>query len=160
MLNSILCALLMFSTAMQFGSTDVFKREKNSLQNDVDAVINSTGASLPSRGDNSKASYLDGYGVVVVLEVVLEPPPNPFSSPKTSEQVKKVVAQRLQQIQEKVSDWLKARVTTTESVGASDALAVIVHFVNTTPADVPNLPSQVVISVKKAAPTQVTIREF
>src|ERR1019366_9233795 len=149
MLKSILC-LLMFVGSTQ---TDAFKREMTPLQNSVDTIVSSTGARFMG-SDGSKATYLDGYGVVVVLEVMLEPPSNPFGPSKT-DQVKTIVGQRRQQLEGKISDLLKQQVTKMESVGPTESMAVIVHILNVTRADVPDLPKQLVLSVKKDAPDQI-----
>jgi hypothetical protein len=55
---------------------------------------------------------------------------------------------------------LKQRVLKTDSVGATESLTVVVHMLNVTRADVPDLPTQFVFSVRKDAPTQVNIKEF
>ena len=54
----------------------------------------------------------------------------------------------------------RAEYTLTDSVGATESLTVVVHMLNVTRADVPDLPTQFVISVRKDAPTQVIIKEF
>jgi hypothetical protein len=155
MLKSILC-LLMFAGSTQ---TDAFKKEITPIQNSVDTVVSSTGARFMG-SDGSKATYLEGYGVVVVLEVMLEPPSNPFGAPKSGDQVRTVVGQRRQQLEGKLSDLLKQQVTKMESVGPTESMAVIVHILNVTRADVPDLPKQLVLSVKKDTPDQINIREF
>jgi len=154
MLKTILC-LLMFAGSTQ---TDAFKKEMTPLQNSVDTVVSSTGARFMG-SEGSKATYLEGYGVVVVLEVMLEPPSGPFG-PTRGDQVKTIVSQRRQQLESKLSDLLKQQVTKMESVGPTESLAVIVHILNVTRADVPDLPKQLVLSVKKEAPDQISIKEY
>ncbi len=68
--------------------------------------------------------------------------------------------QRRKDIEDKISDLLKLRIIKTDSIGASDSMAVIVYLLNTTPADVPDLPTQIILNVKKDSPAQVNIREF
>lgn len=154
MLQSIL-VLLMLLAPLQ--AADHFKKDRPTLQVDVDEVVN---PAVTRISRNSMASYLDGYGVVVVLEVLLELPPNPFSSPKTGEQLRSSVERRQKEIKEKVSEFLKQRIVKIESVGPTESLTVVVHMLNVTRADAPDLPSQLVISVRKDAPTQVNIKEF
>ena len=156
MLNSIVC--LMLIGAMQFAPIDTFKKEMAPIQNDVNDAVNSTGAR--TMGDGAKASYLNGYGIVVVVEVMFEQAPNPFSSSKTPDQVRAVVSKRRKQVEDNLRQLLKSRVTTAESLGPAQSMAVILHLLNTTRADVPNLPGQIVFSVKKDAPGDIDIREF
>ena len=106
----------------------------------------------------SRATSLDGYGIVVVLEVMLEQPPNPFSSVKAPDEVRTVVGKRRKEITDKLSDLLKARIKTA-SISPAESIAVIVHLLNATRADVPDLPNQLVLSVRKAAPDQIRVRE-
>ena len=154
MLKSILC-LFMFVAG---GQLDAFKKEMTPLQTDIDAVVESTGARVFS---NSKATYLEGYGLIVVLEAMLEPTRNPlFSSAKSPAEVRTAVNQRLKSIQDKLSEFLKQRVTKTESVGTVESLTVIVHISNTNPAEVPDLLKQLVLTVKKDSPGQVAIRPY
>jgi hypothetical protein len=153
MLNSVLC-LLMFASSMQ---VDTFKKEMVPLQGAVDSVMSATGARVMSE---SKATYLDSYGIIVTLQVVLEQPPNPFTRAKTTAEIRSTVDQRRKDLEDKISDLLKQRIAKTDSIGASDSLTVIVYLLNTTPADVPDLPTQIIMNVKKDAPAQVNIREF
>src|SRR5262245_43638391 len=154
MLNSILILLMLLAPPE---SAEYFKKDKSALQSDVDAVVSPAVHRITT---NSIASYLPGYGVVVVLEVTLEQPPNPFSSPKTADQLKSLVTRRQNEIKEKVSEFLKQRVGKTDSVGATESLAVVVNMLNVTRADVPDLPTQLLLTVRKDAPTQVNITEF
>ena len=99
-------------------------------------------------------------GVVATMEVMLEPTRNPlFSASKSSSDVKAIVNKRVKDIKDKVSDLLKQRVVSLNSVGATEQLTVIVYLTNTNPADAPDLPDTLVFTVKKSAPTQVDIRE-
>ena len=74
MLNHILGLFMLLAPAQP---ADHFKKDAPSLQADVDQAITPAVYRIMQ---NSMASPLEGYGVVVVLEVTLEPPPNPFSS--------------------------------------------------------------------------------
>jgi hypothetical protein len=136
---------------------DTFKKEIAPLQSAVDSVISSTGSQVLQR---SMATYLEGYGVVVSLEIAFDTPPNPFGGFKTPVEARSVVAHRRQDLQEKMSAFMKQRVAMTESIGATESLAIAIHVLNTNPADVKNLPLQIQMTVKKQAPDQVSIREF
>src|SRR5262245_25468956 len=154
MLNFILVLFMLLAPAQP---VDLFKRDAPTLQADVDQAVSPVVYRIMQ---NSMASPLEGYGVVVVLEVALEPPPNPFSSTKTGDQLRALVTRRQKEIKDKVSELLKQRVLKTDSVGATESLTVVVHMLNVTRADVPDLPSQLVFSVRKDAPTQVNVKEF
>src|ERR1051326_4272327 len=130
LLKPILC-LLLTAAATQ---VDVFKKEMAPLQNSVDAAVAGTGAQVMS---NSKATYLEGYGVIVVLEITLERPRSPFDSVKTPDAIRTTVTNRQKDVTTKLSELLKERIGKTESLGATDSLAFIFHILNTNPADVP-----------------------
>jgi hypothetical protein len=148
--KSVLFLMLAGSTTQ----VDVFKKEMVPLQNAVDSVATGSGARIMS---NSKATYLEGYGVVVVMEVMLDNPSNPFSGATNREETRKTVKARQQDLTVKLSDLLKDKTGKTESVGPSDSLTLIVHILNSNPVDVPDLPTQLVISLKKSA-TQPVVR--
>ena len=151
--------------------SDKLRKETPALQLAINDVINNT---VPGFGllTPSRATYLEGYGLVVTLEVSLEPTRNPFSSPKTPAEVRTVVSQRRKEIKDKLAALLKQRVAAIESIEAAESVAVIVHLLNTNPADLPDVPLQLVLSVKKQdaldvksgktadAPSLVAIREF
>ena len=46
------------------------------------------------------------------------------------------------------------------SVGAMESVAVVVHLYNTYRVDLPDLPTQMVFTVKKETPAQVSVKEF
>src|SRR6185436_17088485 len=100
------------------------------------------------------------YGVVVVLEVILEATRNPFSSPKTPNEIRKIVAERTTLVREKMQAFVKDRVQKLQCLGDTDALTIAVQLFNSNPADVPDLPSQLILTVKKSDVTQVAVREI
>jgi hypothetical protein len=153
MVNTLL-ALLLLAVAPQ---AETFKKERAPLEAAADATISSTGSPLMQR---SRAAYIEGYGIVVSMEIAFEIPPSPFSSAKTPAQVRASVAQRRKDVQEKMTAFVKQRVATTDSIGAKESLAVVIHVLNTTLADVPNLPSQIVMGATKQSPQQVAFREY
>lgn len=153
MLRSFLI-LLLFAGSPQ---VDVFKKEMGPLQTVVETTISSTGARVFSQ---PKATYLDGYGIVVSVEAMLEQPPNIFSTPKSPEHVKATVNQRRKDVREKLTELMKQQIAKSTSIGETESLAVIVHLLPTTRADAGDQPTQMVLSVKKGAPTQVNVREF
>jgi len=151
---SILCLLALVAAPQ----SDSFTKEMLPLQTAVNAALTKTGATVMTA---PKATYLDDYGVIVVAEVMLEPPPSPavlFSSRPPS--VKAEVLQRFKDLKDKLSELATQQIAKSESVGATESLAVVVHLLNSTRADTPELPAQVVVSVKKASPTQVNVKEL
>jgi hypothetical protein len=167
MLKFALCAVgLLISAGLVSGNAqsvagqpESFRKEAPGLQTAVNEVINST---VPGQAvlQGAKATYLDGYGIVVTLEAILEQPRNPFSSPKTPAEVRKLVTERRKQVQDKYTALLKQRVPLLQSVGDGESLAVIVHLLNTNPADLPDLPAQLILSLKKQDGSAVTFREY
>ena len=149
-------ALLLLAATPQ---SDVFKKEMPPLQSAVDALVGPTGAQLMPSG-RSRAALIEGYGIIITLEVAFEAPLGIFGTPKKPAEVRALVAQRRKDLQDKLSAFLKQRVTTTDSIGPSDSLAIVVYVLNTTPADIPNLPTQIVMSAKKDSPQQVVVREY
>ena len=97
----------------------------------------------------SKVTLLDGYGLVVTVEVALEPQRNPFSGVRSSEEVRRSSAERREALKDKAVELLQNRVAGLTSVDLDERVAIVIHMLNTNPADLPDLPIQVVISVGK-----------
>ena len=138
---------------------EVFKKEMGPLQSAVDSVLSSTGALVMPAG-KSRAALIEGYGIVVSVEIALEPPQGIFDTPKKPAEVRTLVAQRRKDIQEKITAFVKSRVAAIDSLGPTDSLAIVIHIFNTNPADIPNLPVQIVMSAKKESPQQVAFHEL
>ena len=153
MLTGILSLLML----LQVAPTDVFKKEMAPLQSAVDAVVTPVVARVLQ---SSKASQLEGYGVVVTVEVTLEIPRTPFSSSAAAGEIQASVARRRKDLTDKMRAFVKERVTTMASVASAESLTVIVHVANFNLADLPNLPKQILFTAKKEAPDEVSIREF
>ncbi len=161
-LRIALCLLFVSIPALSQTTTrlDKVKKDAVQFQGEVNDLIASASGILILQ--SAKATYLDMYGVVVTVEVALERPRNPFSASRPPEELRTVVGERRQQIQTMLTAFLKQRVPRLDSVGATQSVAVIVHLMNTNPADVPNLPSQLIFSVRKqdAVSSQIQVREF
>src|SRR5436190_1782347 len=127
-----------------------------------DAVNKVVGTPVPGGGvlQVAKGAYLDGYGIVVSLEVAFDPPVNPFSPQKTPEEIRTTAAQRLKDVQEKVTNVLKQKVVQLESVGPAESVSVVLNILNTNPAYLPDMPSQIVFSVKKQDTARVILRQY
>ena len=137
---------------------DLFKKESAVLRAAIDDTVN---ASVSGRAtESAKATYLEGYGAVFTLEAALEPTRSPFTSPKTPDEVRKIVSDRRKAIETKLEALLKQRVATLQSVGPTDSVTVVLYLFNSNPVDVPDLPSQIVFTVKKQDPARVNIRAF
>jgi hypothetical protein len=138
---------------------DIFRKEKSALQAVTDEAVNS---SAPGMGVlmPAKATYLDGYGVVVTVEAVLVPSRNPFVSPMKPEEVRKLVAERRTLLKQKILGLAKQQAAALNSVGPEQSLAIVVYLLNSNPADVPDLPNQMVFTTKKQNPADVTTYEF
>jgi hypothetical protein len=159
----LICFLMMSVTA--FGQSQVpaekIKKDTVALQNAVNDVV---GTAVPGFGvlQGAKATYLEGYGFIVTLELALEPPRNPFSF-KSADEVRATVTQRRKDTVEKLTNLLKQRTPALESIAPAESATVIVYLLNANPADLPDLPAQLVLSVKKqeaVAGRAVNLREY
>jgi hypothetical protein len=136
---------------------DAFKKEMVPLQAEFDKLANDLGARTMSP---ARASFIEGYGVIVSMDVALEPPrANALSlfgggitSPQT---VVANVKKRRKDITDQITVLIKQRVVSLNSIGPEGSLAIAVHLPNYNPADVPDLPKQIVFSVSKANPQMV-----
>src|SRR5262249_9089416 len=134
------------------------KRESSNIATGVDKVIS---AAVPNTRpfQTAKATYLDGYGLVVTIETALEPPRNIFSQPKTPAEARTTINQRLSDLEEGIKGLLKDRTGTLQSISDNESITVVVYISNFNP-DVPNFPTQVVFTAKKEDPAHVTTRTF
>lgn len=154
-LKPVLLMMLLASGA--FAQTDkaqleVFKKEAIPLQAAVDEAVNSLVPGPAGVLEHAKATYLPGYGVVVSLEASFEPGHTPFSSPKSPAEVRTIVEKRRRDVQAKLEQLLKDRVGKMQSLGAMESLTIALHLFNSNPVDISNLPSQLVLTIKKAEP--------
>jgi hypothetical protein len=138
-------------------TADVFRKEKAPLESAVDALVSSAGAQVMQR---SHAAYIEEYGIVVTLEVVFEQPQGIFGTPKPPAELRSLIAQRRASLQEKLTTFVKQRVATTDAIDSTAYLSIVVHVLNANPAEVPNLPQQIVTTVKKDSPQQPSFREY
>ena len=127
-----------------------------------DAVNEIVGTPIPGGGvlQVAKGAYLDGYGIVVSLEVAFGPFVNPFSPQKTPEEIRTTATQRLKEVQDKLTSILKQKVMLLESIAPSESVSVILNILNTNPAYLPEMPSQVIFSVKKQDAARVSIKSY
>ena len=135
----------------------VFKKDMSPLQSAMETLIASTGVQILEK---PRAAYIEGYGVVITMYIAFEPPQGIFSTPKPAKELQSVVAQRRKDLQDKLKTFVKRQVLVTDSIGANDSLAVILHVLNTNPVDLPNLPVQILVIAKKDSQLEPQFREF
>ena len=163
MLRAFVFGLLLVAPAFAQSAVDVhqFKKEAGAFQ----AAINDTVAAvIPGIGPSpdTHGTYLDGYGAVFTLEVSLERPRNPFTATASAADVQQNVRRRQKEIKEKVVALLKQKAADLKFLSPAESIAVVIHLINTNPADVPDLPGQIVVSAKKQdiAAGRIGVKEF
>jgi hypothetical protein len=97
----------------------------------------------------AKGAYLEGYGVVVTIEVALERPRNPFTAPVPDAQLRLVSTERHESLKEKTVELLSEHVAGLEALLPGEKVSVVINVMNTNPAVVRDLPSQLVITATK-----------
>jgi hypothetical protein len=135
------------------------KADVVSVQNAVNDVVGST---VPFLGilQGAKGAYLDGYGIVLNVEVAFDPPVTPFSSPRSPEEVRKTATKKRADVQDKLTNVVKEKLPSLSSLAPGDSVAVILNILNTNPAYTPDMPAQIVLSAKKQDAEHVAVREF
>ena len=125
-----------------------FRKEAVVLQAGINEAAESAvpGFALLQRANGV---YLDGIGAVFTLEVSLEPTRNPFSSPKTPKEVRTIVNERRKTVKQKLLELVKQKAATLESIAPTESITIVLNLMNTNPADLPDMPSQLIIVVKK-----------
>ncbi len=122
----------------------------------------------------AKATYLEGYGVVVTVEVAFERPRNPFSAPRAPDEIRLSSETHRSQLIEMAVRLLGQRVSSLDGLGADEQVAIVIYMLNVNPIDLPDLPTQLVVSARKqdgadlrsaaisetAFANRVTIREY
>jgi hypothetical protein len=124
-----------------------------------EAVIDKTMAQTfaPPFGllENTKGTYLSGFGLVFSLEVNLYPmrAPNPFNmAPLTKAEIEKARKGKLERIttvKESVPRLLADHAMSLRSLSPDDSVAVVVHLFEMDPGDT-KLPDQLVIETRKS----------
>src|SRR5262245_33225451 len=150
MLKPIIGILLLSSAllAQTSPTTDAIKKDVQTLQN---AANDSIGGTVSPLGvlQVARGTFLDGYGIVVTMEVALEPPRNPFAAIKTSDEVRTVVAQKRKAMTDKLMNLLKEKVPALGSIASNESATIIVYLLNANPADLPDMPAQLVFTLRK-----------
>ena len=147
LLSVLFVALSHGSPAHADSQGEGFKQEVVVL---TDALDDSVSSIVPGPLlQRSKAIYLDDYGVVVTIEVALERPRNPFSRVKPPDEVRRSSAERREALRQKAVDLLEENVAGLKAVAPDEWVTIAIHMLNTNPADLPDLPTQLVVSARK-----------
>ena len=163
MLGFALCLLMMSEIGFAQSQPPMEKIRKDTvlLQDAVNEVIN---FAIPGFGVLQKArgAQLDGFGVVVTVEIALDSPRSPFDGQRSPDEVRKTSNQRRKEVLDRLSNLLKQKVPALESLEPAESVAIVVNLLNTNPADMPDMPSQIILSAKKqdAAAARIHIREY
>jgi hypothetical protein len=161
MTGIFICLLMTVSIAWaQAGSSqgDVFLKESAGLQKSIDDAVRAVpGVSVLQ---TAKAAYLDEFGIVVMVEIALDVPRNPFGALMSAADARSQVSERQRLVREKIKQFMTQKGSSLQSIGATQSLVVVVHLFNSNPVDVPNLPSQMIFTIKKQEPSRVLTREL
>ena len=154
--------VFLFTSSIVYGQASPTEKIRADVRTIQDAVNEIVGTPIPGGGvlQVAKGAYLDGYGIVVSLEVAFGPFVNPFSPQKTPEEIRTTATQRLKEVQDKLTSILKQKVMLLESIAPSESVSVILNILNTNPAYLPEMPSQVIFSVKKQDAARVSIKSY
>jgi hypothetical protein len=156
MLKTSLCILFAVTAAWaQAGSSspEPSSKELAAIQQSVDDVIEAIGGTELLQP--AKATYVEEFGIFVSLELVLEPPRNPFTSPAAPRTATTPASERQRLVREKVKQFLTQKVPALQSLRADQSMVIAVHIFNSNP----KLPGQMVFIVKKSEPARVIVRE-
>jgi hypothetical protein len=162
MLKSFICLLILSSASLAAQTpAETIKKDVQTLQNATNDAVNGVATGLGVL-QTARGTFLEGYGVVVTTEVALEPPRNPFIAVKTSDDVRTIVAQKRKAMTDKLVNLLKEKVPALESLGPNESATIIIYLLNANPGDLPDLPAQLVLTLKKqdAASGSVKLSEY
>jgi hypothetical protein len=161
-MRAIFLSLVLVSSFVDSQAQAAPDKIKTDVRTIQTAVNDAVGTSLPGWGvlQSAKAAYLEGYGVVVTMEIAFDSPANPFTGNKSPEEVRATAAQKRKEVQEKLMNVLKQKTAALESIAPTESVAIILNVLNTNPAYVPNMPSQIIFSVKKQDAAHPSIKEY
>ena len=162
MLKSIICLLMLSSSllAQTPPSAETIKKDVQTLQNAANEAVNGVvtfGRVADSQGNFSGWVWRrrDHGGRPGAAR-------NPFTAMKTSGDVKTIVTQKRKALTDKLTNLLKEKVPALESIGPSESATIIVYLLNANRGDSPDLPAQLVLTLKKqdAAAGTVKLSEY
>src|SRR2546428_9467140 len=157
-----LLVFVLLVSGILYGQGQPVEKLKPDVRTIQSAVNDVGGTPAPWGGvlQVAKGAYLEGYGIVVSLEVAFDPPVNPFSPQKSPEEIRTTAAQRLKEVQDQLTNILKQKVMLLETIAPSESVSVILNILNTNPAYLPDMPSQLIFSVKKQDAARVSIKPY
>jgi hypothetical protein len=140
--------LLLLAQMPSKAQVEKFRKEAAVLQEGINEAVESAvpGFALLQRANGV---YLDGVGAVFTLQTSLEPTRNPFSSPKSPAEVRTIVTERRKAVKQKLLELVKQKAATLDSIAPTESITIVLNLMNTNPADLPDLPSQLIIIVRK-----------
>ena len=155
----VMFAFVVSARTLSQAPPEKFKKDVTPVERAITDAVN---AIVPGTGlfQTAKGTYLEGYGAVFVLQTMLEPPRNPFTGNKSPAEVRASIAQRKTEIQNRLTSLLRDRVGAMESLSPAESVSIILYLINSNPADTPDLPSQIVFTVKKQDATSIKVREY
>lgn len=125
---------------------DVDLEQAAALTADVDAAL---GAVVPRVFQEAKATYLEDYGLVVTVEVALEPLRSPFSTPRSPEEIRSSSLERMEAVRTTAGALLGDRVADLDGLLPNERVSLVIFILNPSPVDLPDLPAQIVLSLRK-----------
>ncbi len=97
----------------------------------------------------AKTTYLEGYGIVVTVGVALDRPRNPFSGTRAPDEVRRSSEMRRSELKEMAVQLIGQHVSSFDGLSPDEHLTIVIYILNTNPADLPDLPTQLVVSARK-----------
>ena len=116
------------------------------LTADVDAGL---GAVVPYVFQEAKGTYLEDYGLVVTVEIALEPRRSPFSTLRSPEEIRSSSHERLEAVRTTAAALLGDRVADLDGLLPNERVSLVIFILNPSPVDLPDLPAQIVLSLRK-----------
>ena len=125
---------------------DVDPEHVVALMADVDAGL---GAVVPSIFQEAKGTYLEDYGLVITVEIALEPRRSPFSTRRSPEEIRSSSHERLEAVRTAAAALLGDRVADLNGLLPNERVSLVIHILNPSPVDLPDLPAQIVLTLRK-----------
>jgi hypothetical protein len=138
--------LVVFVPGAGLVRADVDAAEAANLERTVDSMV---GQLVPNVFRNARATYLEGYGVIVTIEVALDVPRTPFTSSRSPADVRESALGRIASIRQGAIGLVGNEAPGIEGLLPEEMVSVVVYMVNPNPVDLADLPGQIVVSARK-----------
>lgn len=129
------------------GRIDAFLQAVPGITDSLDQIAD--GVARGPLLQRTKATLLEGYGMVLTLELRLDDPPSPFASRTPVENARRLTAARLRTLKDDIVDFMKEALPGLSVISPTESLTVVVYVLNTNPVDLPHLPTQVLLAVTR-----------